>query len=107
MSPAGVIVYGIDGTGKHVRASGWGPAFMDEGSGYDIGELSIPSEICEISIRACTWFRHGDSSMVIFVDMVQVTGDSLPLPEQRMDEVQSQHSAALFAPQLAASYRNT
>jgi len=35
--PAGVIAYGIDRAGKHARASGWGPAFLDGGSGYDIG----------------------------------------------------------------------
>lgn len=29
---------GIGPDGEHVRASGWGPAFLDGGSGYDIGE---------------------------------------------------------------------
>ena len=34
---AGVIAYGIDSGGKHARASGWGPGFLDGGSGYDLG----------------------------------------------------------------------
>ena len=35
---AGIIAFGIGRSGHHVRASGWGPAFLDMGSGYDIGE---------------------------------------------------------------------
>ena len=35
---AGTIALGIGPDGEHVRASGWGPAFLDGGSGYDIGE---------------------------------------------------------------------
>jgi hypothetical protein len=36
------MVYGtIDG--KETRASGWGPAFLDGGNGYDLG--SAPSTI--------------------------------------------------------------
>ena len=35
---AGIIAFGIGRSGHHVRASGWGPVFLDMGSGYDIGE---------------------------------------------------------------------
>lgn len=35
---AGIIAFGVGRSGHHVRASGWGPAFLDMGSGYDIGE---------------------------------------------------------------------
>ena len=38
---AGVIAYGIDHAGNHVRASGWGPAFLDGGCGYDIGQRAL------------------------------------------------------------------
>ncbi len=38
---AGVIAYGIDSAGNHVRASGWGPAFLDGGCGYDIGQRAL------------------------------------------------------------------
>ena len=38
---AGVIAYGIDRAGNHVRASGWGPAFLDGGCGYDIGQRAL------------------------------------------------------------------
>ena len=37
---AGIIALGIGRSGNHVRSSGWGPAFLDMGSGYDIGEPS-------------------------------------------------------------------
>ena len=36
---AGIIAFGIGRSGAHVRASGWGPAFLDMGSGYDIGRV--------------------------------------------------------------------
>ncbi len=39
---AGIIALGIGRSGNHVRASGWGPAFLDMGSGYDIGEPRYP-----------------------------------------------------------------
>ena len=38
---AGVIAYGIDRVGHHVRASGWGPAFLDGGCGYDLGQKAL------------------------------------------------------------------
>ncbi|BDA43974.1 probable N-acetyl-D-glucosamine kinase at N-terminal half [Coccomyxa sp. Obi] len=37
----GTIALGIGPDGEHVRASGWGPAFLDGGSGYDIGQRAL------------------------------------------------------------------
>ncbi|CAK0779442.1 hypothetical protein CVIRNUC_004775 [Coccomyxa viridis] len=37
----GIIALGIGRSGNHVRASGWGPAFLDMGSGYDIGQRAL------------------------------------------------------------------
>jgi len=49
----GIIAYGIGRSGDHVRASGWGPAFLDMGSGYDIGNQPI---YIRLEMRARLWF---------------------------------------------------
>lgn len=49
---AGVIAYGIDRAGKHARASGWGPAFLDGGSGYDIGGIQASSELTALNLSS-------------------------------------------------------
>jgi N-acetylglucosamine kinase-like BadF-type ATPase len=41
----GAIVYGRDGNGESARASGWGPAVSDEGSGYWIGTEAVRSAL--------------------------------------------------------------
>ena len=35
---AGTIAFARTADGRECRSSGWGPAFLDPGSGYDIGE---------------------------------------------------------------------
>eukprot|EP00884_Botryococcus_braunii_P022844 jgi/Botrbrau1/9243/Bobra.180_1s0005.2 len=37
----GTIAYGVGKNGKHARAGGWGPLFLDGGSGYDIGQRGL------------------------------------------------------------------
>ena len=54
---AGVIAYGIDGSGKHARASGWGPSFLDGGSGYDIGALLQRYLTRHLTFNCCYFSR--------------------------------------------------
>jgi N-acetylglucosamine kinase-like BadF-type ATPase len=41
----GAVVYGCDAEGRVARASGWGPAVSDEGSGYWIGAEAVRSSL--------------------------------------------------------------
>ena len=38
---AGTIALARTHSGREVRSAGWGPAFLDPGSGYDIGVRSL------------------------------------------------------------------
>ncbi len=37
----GSIAFGVDATGRRVRAGGWGPLLDDEGSGYAVGRATL------------------------------------------------------------------
>lgn len=37
----GTVAYGVRPNGKSARAAGWGGAFLDGGSGYDIGQRAL------------------------------------------------------------------
>lgn len=45
ISGTGSITYGINRSGKHDRAGGWGYLFGDEGSGYDIGRQGMTAAL--------------------------------------------------------------
>ncbi len=45
ISGTGSIAYGRDGRGRTLRCGGWGSAFDDEGSGYDLGRKAIASAL--------------------------------------------------------------
>jgi N-acetylglucosamine kinase-like BadF-type ATPase len=48
----GIIALGVGPDGSHVRASGWGPAFLDGGSGYDIGTQYLLA--AKVTLRAAS-----------------------------------------------------
>ncbi|MGI6566786.1 MAG: hypothetical protein GX047_06390 [Firmicutes bacterium] len=47
----GSIAFGIDDTGREVRAGGWGPILGDEGSGYFIGKAALTAVLWEYDGR--------------------------------------------------------
>ena len=47
----GSIAFGIDDTGRGVRAGGWGPILGDEGSGYSIGKAALTAVLWEYDGR--------------------------------------------------------
>ena len=47
----GSIAFGMDNTGRQVRAGGWGPILGDEGSGYSIGRAALIAILWEYDGR--------------------------------------------------------
>ena len=47
----GSIAFGIDASGRGVRAGGWGPILGDEGSGYSIGKAALTAILWEYDGR--------------------------------------------------------